>query len=103
MATIAVQEVGDGLADVAFVAANAGGDDVPSGIQNANFGLDPVVLLVANGDAASHTITVQGLSPVVVAAGDTAAIPVNRGVYPGSLVPVTYDGVTSVTVAAIKL
>lgn len=103
MADLTAQSVGDGLAAVSFVAANAGGDNVPAGIENANFGLDPVLLLVNNGDVSSHTITVAGHIPLVVAAGDMGAIEVNRGVYPGALVAVSYDAVTSITVAVVKL
>lgn len=103
MATLTLRSVGDGLADVVFTAAAAGGDSVPAGIVNGAFGLNPVVLLVVNGDAAAKEVTVANKPMVTVAAGDTAAIPVNRGVYPGGLVAVTYDDVTSVTVAALKL
>lgn len=102
MATLALQSVEGGLADVVFGAANAGGDSVPAGIVNANFGLNQVLLLLVNGGGAPIDVTVGGVE-TAVGAGDTAAFPVNRGVYPGGLVAVTYSAVTSVTVAALKL
>lgn len=98
MAAITVAEVNE---DLSFVAANAGGDTVLSGTVNANHQLDGVFLLVDNGDAASHTITIDG-TDYVVPAGEIHALPCNRGVYPGQALDVTYDAVTSVTVAALR-
>jgi len=103
MATLAVQAVGDGLADVAFTAAAAGGDAVPAGIENANHHLDGVFLLVNNGGAGSIDVTVANRPLLAVAAGDIGMIPCNVGVYPGTLLAVTYSGVTTVTVAAVKI
>lgn len=99
MAVIAVSELN---ADIAFVAANAGGDTVASGIQNAAHYLDGVFVLVDNGDASPHVVTIDGAA-YTVPAGELHALPANRGVYPGSTLTVTYDGVTSVTVAAIRI
>jgi hypothetical protein len=78
------------------VAASGGGDQVPQGGWSP-----PAVLFVANGDVAAHTVTVNGRA-TVVAAGDSALISVS-GVYSGNLQSVTYDAVTSVTVAAVDL
>lgn len=103
MATLAVQNVGNGLAAVTFAAANAGGDSVPAGIENANHHLDGVFLLVNNGGGGAINVTVANRPLVAVANGTIGMIPCNRGVYPGSLLAVTYSGVTSVTVAAVKL
>jgi hypothetical protein len=102
MATIALQRIGDGLDDVTFTAASGGGDEVPGGSELGGWSL-PVLLLVANGDAASHDVTVGNLSAVTVPAGATAAIQVNAGVSHGTLVSVTYSSATSVTVAALDL
>ncbi|OII64592.1 hypothetical protein BJP40_19830 [Streptomyces sp. CC53] len=100
--------VDTGIADVAgqAVAAAGGGDTAPVGPGR--------FLYVANGDASPHTVTVatpgtiKGLAiadaSLVVAAGDHAIIPLHN-VYRGSngRAAVTYDGVTSVTVAAFEL
>lgn len=102
MATLTVQDVGGGNGNVTFAAASAGGDSVPVGIVNANFALDPVVLIVVNGGAVPIDVTVGGVVTNVLA-GDTAVLPANRGVYPGQLMAITYEAVTSVTVAAIKI
>lgn len=97
-----------GIADVAgqAVAAAGGGDTAPVG--SGRF------LYVNNADASPHTVTmatpgtVKGLAvsdgAVTVAAGDHAIIPLNN-VYRGSngRAAITYDGVTSLTVAAFEL
>jgi len=103
MATLTIQDVGDGLADVVFGTAAAGGDAVPSGIENANHHLDGVFLLVNNGGASPINVTVANRPVVAVAAADIGMIPCNRGVYPGQLLGVTYSAVTSVTVAAVRI
>lgn len=78
------------------VAASGGGDQVPRGGWSP-----PAVLFVSNGDVAAHTVTVSGKA-TEVAAGESALIPVS-GVYSGQLQGITYDAVTSVTVAAVDL
>lgn len=107
MATLSVQSVThSGLAPT-FTAAAAGGDACPTG--------SGIVLLVQNGDSGSHTVTlvtpgtVDGLAvadrAIVVAAGATAFIPV-ADVYRDrstGLASITYDGVTSVTVAVVRV
>lgn len=98
MAAITVSEVN---ADINLVAANAGGDTVLSGIENANHVLDGVFVLVNNGGASPITATVNGVG-YTVAAGELHALPANRGVYPGRTVAVTYSAVTSVTVGAFR-
>lgn len=102
MAEIPLQKVGDGLGTVTFAAANAGGDTVAAGVELGGWSL-PVLLLVANGDASAHDVTVGDLPAVTVPAGDTGAIQVNGGIHLGDPVDVTYDAVTSVTVAAVDL
>lgn len=93
--------------DDKFVAAAGGGDDCATGVG--------VLLLVQNGDAAPHTVTL--VTPgevdgdlaladraVVVAAGQDAVIPVTDRYRDPSTgrASITYDGVTSVTVAVIR-
>ncbi len=106
MATLPVQQVPvRGLANVAFAAANAGGDDVPSGVASA--------LLVRNTDATAKTVTittpgtVDGLAiedPAVIVPATTgfAVIPLVGRLY-GASVLIAYSAVTGVTVAAIQL
>jgi hypothetical protein len=98
MAAISVVEIN---ADIALVAANAGGDTVLSGIENANHVLDGVYVLVDNGGASPITVTVNGIGYTVPDA-EMHALPANRGVYPGQSVAVTYSAVTSVTVGAFR-
>jgi hypothetical protein len=98
MAAIAVSELN---ADIAFVAANAGGDTVVSGIDNANHVLDGVFLLVNNAAVAEITVTVGGVAHTV-GAEEIHALPANKGVYPGTVLAVTYSAVTTVTVAAFR-
>jgi len=98
MAAIAVSEVN---ADIAFVAANAGGDTIVSGTENANHVLDGVFLLVNNAAVAGITVTVGGIA-YTVGAEEIQALPANKGVYPGTVLAVTYSAVTTVTVAAFR-
>ena len=98
MAAVSVVEIN---ADLSFVAATAGGDTVVSGTVGANHQLDGVYLLVNNADTGAHIVTIDGHA-YTVGAGEIHALPCNRGVYPGKALAVTYDGVTSVTVAAFR-
>lgn len=109
MATLAVKVVphaGLITAPADYVAASAGGDESVTGAG--------VLLVVKNGDAASHTVTlavpetVDALAvasrAVAVPAGDTAYIPLQdlyRDPVTG-LASWTYDAVTSMTVAVIR-
>lgn len=100
--------VDDGIADVAgaAVAAAAGGDTAPVGPHR--------FLYVNNADASPHTVTVDTPGTVkghaitdaslVVAAGDHGILPLHN-VYRGTngRAVITYDDVTSVTVAVFKL
>ncbi|WP_432158984.1 hypothetical protein [Streptomyces sp. bgisy153] len=97
-----------GIADVAAqaVAAAAGGDTALVGPHR--------FLYVANGDASSHTVTVatpgtvKGLAisdaTLTVAAGDHGILPL-ANVFRGAngRAAITYDDVTSVTVAPFEL
>ncbi|UNZ20626.1 hypothetical protein [Streptomyces sp. 891-h] len=93
--------------DNLFTAAAAGGDNCATGAG--------VLLLVKNGDAASHTVTLATPQTfdgdlaledraVAVAAGQDAAIPVTDRYRDPSTgrCSITYDAVTSVTVAVIR-
>lgn len=107
MATIPTQVVGQAGTAISFAAASAGGDQCATGSD--------VKLLVKNGDVASHTVTL--VTPgtvdgdlaiadraVTVAAGATVAVPVtDRYRDPATgLASLTYDAVTSMTVAVIR-
>ncbi|MFJ8140653.1 hypothetical protein [Streptomyces sp. NPDC096013] len=95
-----------GLA-ITFASAAAGGDTCLTGAG--------VVLLVKNGDSASHTVTlvtpgtVNGLAiadrPVPVAAGAMEAIPVTADYRDPSTgrASITYDAVTSMQVAVLRV
>ncbi|MEW2570498.1 hypothetical protein [Streptomyces sp. NPDC047070] len=95
-----------GLA-IDYDSASGGGDTCLTGAG--------VLLLVKNGDAGSHTVTlvtpgtVDGLAiadrAIAVAAGATAAIPVTNAYRNPSTgrANITYDGVTSVEVAVLRV
>jgi hypothetical protein len=94
--------------DAQLVAATSGGDDCQTGVG--------VFLAVKNADSSSHTVTL--VTPqtvdgdltvsdrtVSVAAGKTSFIPVTdryRNPQTGRA-SITYDGVTSVSVAVIRV
>lgn len=112
MATLSVQTVtADGL-DPAYVAADGGGDKVRPGGKT--------FIHVKNGGGGSVTITVNDplsvsppgaasfdpdLSVVVEPSGERmiGPLPENRFRGTDSFADITYSGVTSVTVAAIRL
>lgn len=106
MANIATTSVVVAGTTVPFTAAAVGGD---TGQTSGR-----ILLLVKNGDASSHTVTlvtpgtVDGLAiadrAVIVAAGATVAIPLSDTYRDGStgLASWTYDAVTSVTVAVVS-
>lgn len=107
MATLSAQVIAQTGTAITFAAAAGGGDACPTGSD--------VKLLIKNGDASSHTATL--VTPgtvdgdlaiadraVVVAAGATVAVPVTdryRDPTTG-LASITYDAVTSMTVAVIR-
>lgn len=108
MALLALQQViWSGLVPT-YLPATSGGDTCPTG--------SGIVLAVKNGDSASHTVTlatpatVDGLAVadrvIAVAAGVTVLIPVTnkyRNLANHGLASITYDAVTSVTVAALRI
>src|SRR5690349_12331002 len=94
--------------DAQLVAATSGGDTCATGAG--------VLLVVKNGDASSHTVTLATPGTVdgdlavadrtiTVAAGKTELIPVtSRYRDPSSgRAAITYDGVTSVTVGVVRV
>jgi hypothetical protein len=98
----------DGIADIEgeAAAAAAGGDTAPVG--------PGLFLFLANGDASPHTATIAtpgtadghaiADATLVVAAGEYGIIPLTN-IFRGSTgrAAITYDAVTSVTVAIFKL
>lgn len=106
MAALASTMVPLSGATVVFTAAAAGGDTCQTG--------PGVLLLVKNGDAAPHTVTlvtpgtVRGLAiadrTVAVAAGAEVGIPVTHDYRDPATgrASITYDGVTSVQVAVLR-
>lgn len=101
MAVIAIQEADAGVQSVTLVAANGGGDTVQAGIRAGGWDLS-IILVVKNTDAATKTVTVDGVGYVVPATTGIAVIPIRRG--QGVVaVPVTYSAVTGVTVGALRL
>lgn len=107
MANLATTTIATAGGAVPFVAASAGGDKAQTGSRFA--------LLVKNGDTVTHTVTivtpgtVDGLAisdrTVAVAAGATVAV-LLKDTYNDpttGLALITYDAVTSVTVAVVRL
>jgi len=115
MADLTIQDIVEGGLAAAYAAASAAGDAV----LNLN---GDVFLHVKNGDVASHTVTItaQDQSEVVPgfgamtksnvqvsvpAGGDRFIGPFPRQAFNDSLgkVQITYDAVTNVTIAALRL
>ncbi|MFG2515964.1 hypothetical protein [Streptomyces sp. NPDC048584] len=94
-------------ATVTYTAAAGGGDTCVTGAG--------VLLLVKNGDSEAHTVTLVtpgthnglpiGDRAIEVAAGEDVAIPVGADYRDSSTgrASITYDGVTSVTVAVVRV
>ncbi|MCW7941694.1 hypothetical protein AAW14_06535 [Streptomyces hygroscopicus] len=107
MATLAPQSVPLAGLSPTYAAASAGGDAAVTG--------SGLVLHVKNGDAASHTVTLvtpgteHGLAiadrAVTVAASGSQFIPLSDDYKDPStgLASITYDAVTSVTVAVLRV
>lgn len=108
MATLSYQQVKTTGTTVTFSAATSGGDAVKPN--------DRGLVLVKNGDSASHTVTVvtpgndeysQARPDVTVTVGASATAAI--GPFPkdladnNGLVQLTYSAVTSVTVAAVQV
>jgi hypothetical protein len=100
MALIPIQEAEGGVQSVTTQAA-VGPDTIQAGIRNGSWEL-PIILVVRNADAATKTVTVDGVAYIVPATTGLAVIPIRRG-YGVQLVTVTYSAVTSLTVGALRL
>lgn len=113
MATLTVQNIAEDGLVATYDAAEAGGDTFPNASGERTF------LHVKNGDASSHTVTVAALqnsydiagygdltkpdaSVTVSASGEAFIGPFPTGTF-GSNPDITYDDVTSVTIAAIRV
>lgn len=107
MATLELQDARDGLADLQFSAASAGGDQMASGSLAGGWQL-PIVLVVRNGDTTTTdvTVSVPGLSidtvVTVPASGAIAVVPVKQQKYEINT-DLSYSKVTSLEVAAVRL
>lgn len=101
MAALTVQDASAGLQDVVMSAAAGGGDTIAGGSRASGWDLG-VFLLVRNTDAATKTVTVNGVAYVVPATTGIAVIPVYAAAY-GTVRAVTYSAVTALTVAAVRI
>lgn len=101
MALLTVQDASAGLQDVVMGAANGGGDTAEPGMRAAGWGTG-VFLLVRNTDAATKTVTVDGVGYVVPATTGLAVIPL-KGVYPKNAKAITYSAVTNLSVALVQI
>lgn len=111
MALLPTQQITSAGLTLATTAASAGGDT----LAPASLADDRTLLYVDNGGASAVTVTVadpgktpagnSGTAPgISVAAGAAAYIPIAPGsINPATgLASITYSGVTSVTVAALR-
>lgn len=113
MATLTVQSITESGLEATYASADAGGDTFANDTTNRIF------IHVKNGDASDHTVTVtpataskevagfgtmtKATVAVVVTAGEERFIgPFPRGAF-GNNPAITYDAVTSVTIAAVKV
>jgi hypothetical protein len=113
MATLVKQDIVDTGLKPTYAAASSGGDDF------ANDGSGRLFLHIKNGDGSSHTATVTAVVsttekagfPTLTVPNIVVAIPASEermiGPFPltayGSTPSITYDAVTSVTIALIKM
>lgn len=101
MALLTIQDATAGLQDVVMGAATGGGDTVNPGARAGGWGTG-VFLLVRNTDAATKTVTVDGVAYVVPITTGLAVIPV-KGVYPNIPKAITYSAVTNLSIAAVQI
>lgn len=101
MALLALQDASAGIANVNMLTPNAGGDTVNAGVRAAGWDL-PVVLLVRNTDAATKTVTIDGVPYVIPATTGLGLVPVYAGVY-GMVKAIAYSAVAGVTIAPLRL
>lgn len=113
MATLSVEEISESGLDATYNSAESGGDDFVNDSSNRIF------LHVKNGDSSSHTVTVSAIASSVDIPGYGAmskddvsvSIPAGEdrfiGPFPrfafGNTPSITYDAVTSMTVAVMKV
>lgn len=113
MATLTVQDITESGVDATYSSAAALGDTFANNAQGRTF------LHVKNGDASSHTVTVTAVDAsqdfagwgTMTKANVSVAIPAGEdrfiGPFPirafGNDPDITYDDVTSVTIAALRV
>lgn len=101
MAVLTVQDGSAGIQAVTMSAATGGGDSAPGGVRAGGWEL-PVVLLVSNASAGAITVTVDGTGYIVPITTGLALIPLRGGIQYGASKAITYSGVTSLTVGAVR-
>ena len=102
MAVLTVQDGSAGIQSVTMSAATGGGDSAAGGVRVGGWEL-PVLLLVQNASAGAITVTVDGVGYIVPITNGLAIIPLRGGVAYGTSKAITYSGVTSLTVGAVRL
>ncbi len=106
MAAIAIQDVPvGGLASLTFAACSGGGDTVAASSKRmGGYALHEVFLVVRNTNAAVRNITVGALAAVTCpATTGVSVIPVPDEGMGDASVAVTYDAVTNLDVAAVRM
>jgi len=102
MAALTIQDASNG-ANVTLAAASGGGDTVAGGSRASGWDIG-VALLVQNGGAGAITVSIDGVAQTALpntAGANLAVYPLYATQY-GKVRAITYTGVTSVTVAAVR-
>lgn len=106
MAAIAIQDVPvGGLASVTFAACTGGGDTVAGGTKRVGgFELHTLLLIFRNTNAAVRNITVGALTAVQIpVTTGVSVVPVPDEGMNDASVAITYDAVTNLDVAAVRI
>lgn len=102
MAVLAVEDASAGIQSLTMNTCAGGGDSVAGGARMGGWEL-PVVAVVRNTDAATKTVTVQGVAYIVPATTGIALIPIRGSMKPGDSVAITYSAVTNLTIGIGRL
>ena len=107
MAALTIQSV-DALGNANVTAANSAASDTIAmtgglGVRNGGYELQPLFVIVTNGDSGDHEITIGSQDAVTVAAGDTAVFPIYSQGIGDTSVTVASDTVTSQTISVVQL
>jgi hypothetical protein len=102
VALLVPQNAAAGLQDVVFSPATGGGDTCPVGARVGGWDMGHY-LLVRNTDAATKTVTVNGIPFVIPATTGIGFIPIVAPTgYNQAVKPVSYSAVTNLSVGVVR-